>query len=82
MLHATVMSFGFKYGLPLDADVVLDCRFLPNPHWVEELRPQSGLDPDVREYVFSRPGAPEFLDRATSSCRSSGPGTRRRASAF
>jgi RNase adapter protein RapZ len=60
-LYATVMSFGFKYGLPLDADVVLDCRFLPNPHWVEALRPQTGLDPDVRDYVYSRPGAAEFL---------------------
>ena len=64
VLHATVMSFGFKYGLPLDADVVLDCRFLPNPHWVEALRPQSGLDPDVRDYVFGQPGAVDFLDRS------------------
>jgi RNase adapter protein RapZ len=64
VLHATVMSFGYKYGLPLDADVVLDCRFLPNPHWVEELRPQSGLDPDVREYVFNQPGAAEFAQHA------------------
>ncbi len=63
-LHATVMSFGFKYGLPLDADIVLDCRFLPNPHWVPDLRPQSGLDPGVRDYVFSRPGAEEFLQRS------------------
>lgn len=63
-LQATVLSFGFKYGLPLDADLVLDCRFLPNPHWVEELRPQSGLDQPVRDYVFSRPGASEFLDRS------------------
>jgi UPF0042 nucleotide-binding protein len=62
-LHATVMSFGFKYGLPLDADLVLDVRFLPNPHWVDELRPQTGLDEGVREYVYSRPGAAEFLDR-------------------
>ena len=64
VLHATVMSFGFKYGLPLDADVVLDCRFLPNPHWVEALRPQSGLDPDVRDYVFGQPGAVDFLERS------------------
>ena len=63
-LQATVMSFGFKYGLPLDADLVLDCRFLPNPHWVKELRPQSGLDEPVREYVYSRPGAQPFLERA------------------
>ena len=64
VLHATVMSFGFKYGLPLDADVVLDCRFLPNPHWVEGLRGQTGLDPEVREYVYSRPGAADFLARS------------------
>jgi UPF0042 nucleotide-binding protein len=64
VLHATVMSFGFKYGLPLDADVVLDCRFLPNPHWVEGLRGQTGLDPEVRDYVYSRPGAADFLARS------------------
>jgi UPF0042 nucleotide-binding protein len=58
------MSFGFKYGLPLDADVVLDCRFLPNPHWVEGLRGQTGLDPEVRDYVYSRPGAADFLARS------------------
>ncbi len=63
-LHATVMSFGYKYGLPLDADLVLDCRFLPNPHWVESLRPLTGLDVGVRDYVFSRPGAADFLARS------------------
>jgi RNase adapter protein RapZ len=62
-LRATVMSFGFKYGIPLDADIVLDMRFLPNPHWVPELRPQTGLDPDVSDYVLSLPEAKEFLDR-------------------
>jgi UPF0042 nucleotide-binding protein len=61
-LQATVMSFGFKYGLPVDADIVVDCRFLPNPHWVPELRPLNGLDDDVRDYVMSRVGAEEFLD--------------------
>lgn len=64
-LRATVLSFGFKYGVPVDADVVLDARFLPNPHWVEELRPQSGLDADVNDYVLEFPEAREFLDRAT-----------------
>lgn len=58
----TVMSFGYKYGLPVDADLVVDCRFLPNPHWVPELRPRTGTDPDVSAYVLSRPGALEFLD--------------------
>ncbi len=61
-LRATVMSFGYKYGLPVDADLVVDCRFLPNPHWVPELRPQTGCDAPVRDYVLSRPGAEEFLD--------------------
>lgn len=61
-LHATVMSFGYKYGLPVDADVVIDCRLLPNPHWVDELRPLNGLDAPVRDYVFGQPGANEFVD--------------------
>ncbi len=61
-LHATVMSFGYKYGLPVDADIVVDCRLLPNPHWVPELRPQNGLDPAVRDYVFEQEGATEFVD--------------------
>jgi UPF0042 nucleotide-binding protein len=64
LLQATVVSFGFKYGLPLDADMVLDVRFLPNPHWVETLRPRNGQDDDVREYVLGQPGAQEFLDVA------------------
>ena len=62
-LHLTVLSFGYKYGLPVDADLVVDCRFLPNPHWVPELRPQTGLDSAVRDYVLSQPGATEFLDQ-------------------
>jgi UPF0042 nucleotide-binding protein len=61
-LHATVMSFGFKYGLPVDADLVVDCRFLPNPHWVPELRPLNGTDEPVRSYVMAQQGADEFLD--------------------
>jgi UPF0042 nucleotide-binding protein len=62
-LRATVMSFGFKYGLPVDADLVVDCRFLPNPHWVPELRSRTGTDEDVARYVFDQPGAKEFLDQ-------------------
>jgi RNase adapter protein RapZ len=62
-LRATVVSFGYKYGLPVDSDLVVDCRFLPNPHWVPELRPRTGRDPDVRAYVLGQPGAKEFLDR-------------------
>lgn len=56
------MSFGFKYGLPSDADMVADARFLPNPFWVPELRAQSGLDEPVREYVLGRNGAQEFIE--------------------
>jgi UPF0042 nucleotide-binding protein len=61
-LRATVVSFGYKYGLPVDADVVVDCRFLPNPHWIPELRPKTGRDPEVSDYVLGQPGAKEFLD--------------------
>jgi RNase adapter protein RapZ len=60
-IKVTVLSFGYKYGLPVDADVVADCRFLPNPHWVPELAPKNGLDPAVREYVLGQPGAADFL---------------------
>jgi RNase adapter protein RapZ len=62
-VRATLVSFGYKYGIPVDADLVVDCRFLPNPHWVPELRPQTGLDPDVSDYVLTQKGAVEFLDR-------------------
>lgn len=61
LTSVTVESFGFKYGLPMDADMVMDVRFLPNPHWVDELRPQTGQSPAVRDYVLSQPGATEFL---------------------
>ncbi len=57
----TVESFGFKYGLPMDADMVTDVRFLPNPHWVDELRPHSGQHQAVRDYVLGQPGAGRFL---------------------
>lgn len=63
-LRATVMSFGFKYGIPVDADVILDARFLPNPHWVPELKPLTGLDAPVNDYVLNIESAREFLDRA------------------
>jgi UPF0042 nucleotide-binding protein len=61
-LHLTVMSFGFKYGLPTDVDMVADARFLPNPFWIPELRPHTGLDPEVSEYVLGQEGAREFID--------------------
>jgi len=60
-LKVTVISFGFKYGIPVDADWVADMRFLPNPHWIPELRPQNGRDPGVSDYVLSQPGAGKFL---------------------
>ena len=59
-LHITVMSFGFKYGLPLDADHVVDMRFLANPYWVSELRHLTGRDKEVSDYVLGLPGAKEF----------------------
>ena len=58
----TVESFGYKYGLPMDADTVMDVRFLPNPHWVDELRRHTGQHPAVRDYVLGQPGAEDFLD--------------------
>lgn len=65
-LRASIVSFGFKYGIPIDADMVADMRFLPNPHWVEELRPLTGLDASVSEFVRRQPGAAEFLDQYES----------------
>jgi RNase adapter protein RapZ len=62
-LQMTLLSFGYKYGLPVDADLVVDCRFLPNPHWVPRLRPHTGQDAPVRDYVLGQPGAVDFLDR-------------------
>ena len=62
-LKATVVSFGFKYGIPVDADLVADMRFLPNPYWVPELRHLSGRDSAVADYVRNRPEAKEFIDQ-------------------
>ena len=62
-LRATVVSFGYKYGLPVDADLVVDCRFLPNPHWIDELRPLTGLDPAVRDYVMEQEASQAFVDQ-------------------
>jgi UPF0042 nucleotide-binding protein len=61
-MQVSVVSFGYKHGLPLDVDLVFDCRFLPNPHWVDELRPLTGRDAAVREYVLGQPETAEFLD--------------------
>jgi len=62
-VHVTILSFGFKYGLPLDADNVADVRFLANPYWITELRHLTGRDPAVRDYVLGLPRAGEFVDR-------------------
>jgi len=65
-MQTTVTSFGYKHGLPLDTDLVIDCRFLPNPHWVEDLRDQTGLDDAVRRYVLGQPVSGQFLDSLMS----------------
>jgi RNase adapter protein RapZ len=61
-IRVTVMSFGYKYGLPSDADHVADCRFLPNPFWIPELKPLTGRDEAVSDYVLALPGASDFVD--------------------
>lgn len=73
-LRVQVMSFGFKNGVPLDADLVFDVRFLPNPHWVPDLRPQTGLSKAVSSYVLAQEGAAEFLDTLQHLFEVVGPG--------
>ncbi len=60
-MRLSIMSFGYKHGLPIDVDLVFDCRFLPNPYWDPELSPRSGLEPAVQEHVMARPSAKRFL---------------------
>jgi UPF0042 nucleotide-binding protein len=67
-MGVTVVSFGFRYGLPSHADVVLDVRFLPNPYFVPELKPYPGTDARVRDYVLAQPDARAFLDRSLDLC--------------
>ena len=62
-LRVNVLSFGYKYGIPVDADLVMDCRFIPNPHWIPELRPLNGLDAPVSENVLGGANTQEFLER-------------------
>jgi RNase adapter protein RapZ len=62
-LKVSVVSFGFKYGIPVDTDFMADMRFLPNPHWIPELRPRTGLDREVADYVLGQPGAEDFVQR-------------------
>jgi RNase adapter protein RapZ len=81
-LRVSVVSFGYKYGLPVDADIVADCRFLPNPHWVEELAPLTGQDAPVRDYVLSQPGAKKFLDAFVEAMRAAIAGFEREGKRF
>jgi len=69
VMQTTVLSFGYKHGLPLDTDLVIDCRFLPNPHWVDDLRPLTGLDEPVRRYVLGQEVTASFLAELTSLLR-------------
>ena len=62
-MRTSILSFGFKHGVPLDVDLMFDCRFLPNPYWDESLRSHSGLDPEVRKFVLDRPETSEFLHK-------------------
>jgi RNase adapter protein RapZ len=62
-MRTSILSFGFKHGVPLDVDLMFDCRFLPNPYWDESLRSHSGLEPPVRKYVLDRPETSKFLDK-------------------
>ena len=73
-MQVAVESFGFKHGLPLDADIVMDIRFLPNPHWDEALRPLTGHDPAVRDYVIERKETSDFLDAFEELLRTVLPG--------
>jgi RNase adapter protein RapZ len=81
-LRLSVVSFGYKYGLPVDADMVADCRFLPNPHWIAELAPLTGKDEAARDYVLSQPGAKEFLHYYTELLRVVLPGYEREGKRF
>jgi UPF0042 nucleotide-binding protein len=73
-IRINVLSFGYKYGIPVDADLVLDCRFIPNPHWIPELRPLNGLDAPVSEKVLSSDGVAEFVASYVSVVRQMIPG--------
>jgi len=76
-LSVTVQSFGYKYGIPADADIVLDARFLPNPFWIDDLKPLTGLDERVSSYVLGLPGAIPYLDAFGEALRIALDGYRR-----
>ena len=73
-VRVNVLSFGYKYGIPVDADLVLDCRFIPNPHWIPELRPLSGLDEKVKSTVLANPGVGDFVNTYVSLIQQMLPG--------
>ena len=73
-VRVNVLSFGYKYGIPVDADLVLDCRFIPNPHWIPELRPLSGLDEKVKSNVLANLGVGEFVNTYVSLIQQMLPG--------
>ena len=73
-VRVNVLSFGYKYGIPVDADLVLDCRFIPNPHWIPDLRPLSGLDEKVKSTVLANPGVGEFVTTYVSLIQQMLPG--------
>jgi UPF0042 nucleotide-binding protein len=81
-LRATVLSFGYKYGLPVDADLVVDVRFLPNPYWIPELRHLTGRDDEVRDYVMGQSGASDFLDLYTQVLQIIGAGYSRESKRY
>jgi UPF0042 nucleotide-binding protein len=81
-LRATVVSFGFKYGLPVDADLVVDVRFLPNPFWIPELRELTGVDAEVRDYVLAQQDAQTFLDEYAKILDIIGAGYRRESKRY
>ena len=68
-IYLTILSFGFKYGIPSDADLVFDVRFLPNPYYLEELRPKTGNDSEIQQFVMKSPEAGEFLDKLEDMVR-------------
>lgn len=73
-LRVNVLSFGYKYGIPVDSDLVLDCRFIPNPHWIPELRPLNGLDKPVSEKVLGSEGVQDFVESYVNVVRKMIPG--------
>ncbi|HUI49296.1 MAG TPA: RNase adapter RapZ [Acidimicrobiia bacterium] len=81
-LQVNIVSFGYKHGLPIDVDLVFDCRFLPNPHWVDDLRPLTGLDEPVKEYVLGRAGTKAFLAQLDSLLELTLPGFEREGKAY